>query len=192
MLLEHLGNLFAGFVEGFLDRDDLLISLFFGPLDLHQNPVGPALADQFPLFGVGSQLFGYPLPGSQVLPVLVGQLYIGNICPQDTHPIPLHLPVEVLLHIFDITAPQIIGGGGLDQAAALPDGVLHRAAEHHVEVAGADVLDKFHGVDDPELQEKFNRLQGHILPGGGGQNRGRIGNFGRGIDNIFHLLPGPP
>src|SRR5690606_10315794 len=120
-------------------------------------------------------------PGGQVLLVLVGELHVGDVAAHDLHPVPAELPVQQLLHVRDIRAPQVVGVLRLHQAAALADRILHCAGQHQVEVAGADGADEGGRVRDPELQEELDRLERNVLFGGAGEHGGVVGDFGGGV-----------
>src|SRR5699024_7029679 len=129
----------------------------------------------------GDQLLGDPFPGGQVLLVLVGQLHVGDVAAGDGHAVLLQLAVEQPAHVLDVGATQVVGGLGVHLTTALADGVLHRAGQHQVEVAGADDVDEPDRIDDAELQEELDRLQRHVLPGRAGQDRRGVGDLRTGV-----------
>ena len=98
-----------------------------------------------------------------MLPVLVGQLHVGDVAAHDLHAITGELPVEQLLHVLDVAAAQVVGLLRAHLAAALADRVLDRVAQHQVEVAGTDSLHEPDRIDDPEPEEELDRLQRHVL-----------------------------
>src|SRR5699024_2810776 len=174
------------------DLDDLGITGLLGPLDVHQQSVDTTLARELPLRLVGDPLLGDPLPGGQVLLVLVGQLYVGDVAAGDGHSVPLQLTVEQPTHVLDVGSAQVVGGFGVHLAAALANGVLHRAGQHQVEVAGTDDVDEPDRVDDAELQEELDRLQRHVLPGRAGQDRRGVGDLRTGVHHEVDPCPRVP
>ena len=191
-LLEHLGDVLAGLVERGLDLDDLGVAHLLRPLDLEQQGVDAALARQLPLLFVGHELLGHPLTRGEVLPVLVGQLHVGDVAAHDLHAVAGQLAVEQLLHVLDVAAAQVVGLLGAHLAAALPDRVLHRVAQHEVEVARTDRLDEADRVDDAEAQEELDRLQRHVFVRRRAEHRCGVGDLGRHVDDVGDPRPGVP
>lgn len=95
--------------------------------------------------------------------VRVGQLHVGDVAAHDLHAVAGQLTVEQVLHVLAVGTAQVVGTLGAHLAAALPDGVLHPAGQHEVEVAGADRLHEPDGVDDAEAQEELDGPHRDVL-----------------------------
>src|SRR5919107_2334752 len=127
-----------------------------------------------------------------MLLVLVGELHVWDVGAEDSDPIVGKLTVQVLLHISDVAAAQVVGLLRSHLAAALPDRILHRAGEDEVEVRGADDAHEGERVHYPELQEELYRLKRHVLLRRADGYRCEVRNLRRRVDDELDPVPRPP
>src|ERR671912_1746022 len=127
-----------------------------------------------------------------MLLVLVGELHVWDVGAEDADPVVGKLAVQVLLHISDVAAAQVVGLLRAHLAAALPDRILHRAGEDEVEVRGADDAYEGERVHYPELQEELYRLERHVLPRRAVGHGREVRDLRRRVDHELDPIPGPP
>src|SRR5919112_3504992 len=192
LLFEHARDVLAGAGAGFLHLYEAGIAVFLGAFDLQKERVDALLAGQLPLALVGGELFGHALAGGEVLLVLVGELHVGDVGAEDAHPVVDQLAVQVLLHVPDVAAAQVVGLLRTNLTAALPDRILHRAGEDEVEVRGADNAHEGQRVHYPELQEELYSLERHVLPRRADGHGREVRDLRRRVDDELDPVPRPP
>src|SRR5918995_2374633 len=127
-----------------------------------------------------------------MLLVLVGELHVWDVGAEDADPVVGKLAVQVLLHISDVAAAQVVGLLRAHLSAALPDRILHRAGEDEVEVRGADDAHEGERVHYPELQEELYRLERYVLLRRADGYRREVRDLRSRVDDELDPVPRPP